>query len=58
MKSLINKKQGNFNIAYNYALKGLRLMKEFEFDKPVRIADIIVQLASIEQELGNISNAI
>ena len=58
MKSQINQKQGNFNIAYNYALKGLRLMKEFEFDKPVRIADILVQLAGIEQELDNIHNAI
>ena len=58
MKSQINQKQGNFNIAYNYALKGLRLMKEFEFDKPVRIADILVQLAGIEQELDNITSAI
>ncbi|TVQ83600.1 MAG: tetratricopeptide repeat protein, partial [Bacteroidetes bacterium] len=56
MKSQINQKQGNFNIAYNYALKGLRLMKEF--DKPVRTADILLQIAVIEQELGNISNAI
>ena len=56
MKSLINEKQGNFNIAYNYALKGLRLMKEF--DKPVRMADILVQLAGIEKIMGNIPDAI
>ena len=56
MKSQINQKQGNFNIAYNYALKGLRLMKEF--DKPVRFADILLQVSTIEQELGNISIAI
>jgi tetratricopeptide (TPR) repeat protein len=56
MKSQINQKQGNFNIAYNYALKGLRLMKEF--DKPVRFADILLQVSTIEQELGNISSAI
>mgnify|MGYP006285003505 CR=1 FL=1 len=56
MKSQINKEQGNLNIAYNYALEALRLMKEF--NKPVRMADILLQLAVIEQELGNISDAI
>lgn len=56
MKSQINKEQGNLNIAYNHALQALRLMKEF--DKPVRMADILLQLAVIEQELGNISEAI
>jgi tetratricopeptide (TPR) repeat protein len=56
MKSQINHEQGNFNIAYNHALEGLRLMKEF--DKPVRMADILLQLAVIEQELGYISDAI
>ncbi|MFN2395798.1 MAG: tetratricopeptide repeat protein, partial [Bacteroidales bacterium] len=56
MKSQINQEQGNFNIAYNYTLQALRLMKEFE--KPVRRADILLQLATIEQELGNIPDAI
>ncbi|MFW5725408.1 MAG: tetratricopeptide repeat protein [Bacteroidota bacterium] len=56
MKSQINQQQGNLNIAYNYAVDGLRLMREF--DKPVRMADILLQLATIEQELGNITDAI
>ena len=55
-KSQVNKDQGNFNIAFKYALEALQLMSEF--DKPVRRADILFQLAEIEQELGHIPDAI
>ncbi len=55
-KSQVNKDQGNFNIAFKYALEALQLMSEF--DKPVRRADILYQLAVIEQELGHIPDAI
>ncbi len=55
-KSQVSKEQGNFNIAFKYALEALQLIKEF--DKPVRRADILYQLAVIEQELGHIQDAI
>jgi len=55
-KSQVNKDQGNFNIAYKYAMEALKLIEEF--DKPIRRADILYQLAIIEQELGHVPDAI
>jgi tetratricopeptide (TPR) repeat protein len=55
-KSQVNKEQGNYNIAYKYAMEALKLIQEF--DKPIRRADILYQLVIIEQELGHIPVAI
>lgn len=56
LKSQINQDKGNYNIAYQNALKSLQILETI--DKPVRQADALIHLADIEQKLGNTTQAI
>ncbi len=56
LKSNIHQAMGNYNIAYQYAIRALQILENF--DKAVRMADAIYQLALIEEKLDNITSAI
>jgi tetratricopeptide (TPR) repeat protein len=56
LKANIHHAMGNYNIAYQNAIKALQFLENF--NKPVRLADAVYHLALIEQKLGNVISAI